>query len=101
MNKEDDSVGAFLAITLKVAEPDRKGAAAVYSKYKQPFLKEIKGALSKELLIRTEDVQVLHGFKSKGEAENYIKTDLFTRDIVSALKPFLQASPDVRIYTVA
>jgi hypothetical protein len=97
-NKE--AVGAYLEITLKVNEPDRASSAGVYLKYKQPFLKQIKGAISKELLIRTDDVQVLHGFKTQADAEAYLKTDLFNNDVVTALKPYLQAAPEVRIYNV-
>jgi hypothetical protein len=92
--------GAYLEITLKVNEADRTAAGGVYLKYKQPFLKQINGAVSKELIIRTDDVQVLHGFKTQTDAEAYLKTDLFNNDVVSALKPYLQASPEVRIYTV-
>lgn len=92
--------GAYLEITLKVNDSDRGAAAGVYSKYKEPFLKKIKGAVSKELLIRTDDVQVLHGFKTQADAEAYLKTDLFNNDVVSALKPYLQASPEVRIYSI-
>jgi hypothetical protein len=92
--------GAYLEITLKVNEADRAAAAGVYLKYKQPFLKQIKGAVSKELLIRTDDVQVLHGFKTQAEAEAYLKSELFNNDVVTALKPYLQAAPEVRIYSV-
>jgi hypothetical protein len=92
--------GAYLEITLKVNETDRAAAAGVYLKYKQPFLKQINGAVSKELLIRTDDVQVLHGFKTQSDAEAYLKTDLFNNDVVAALKPYLKASPEVRIYQV-
>jgi hypothetical protein len=92
--------GAYLEITLKVNEADRGAAAGVYVKYKQPFLKQIKGAVSKDLLMRTDDVQVLHGFKTQAEAEAYLKTELFNNDVVTALKPYLQASPEVRIYSV-
>lgn len=92
--------GAYLEITLKVSDSDRGAAAGVYSKYKQPFLREIKGAVSKELLIRSDDVQVVHGFSTKADAEAYLTTDLFGNDVVTALKPYLQASPEVRIYSV-
>ena len=88
----------YLEITLKVQEKNRPAAAAVYSKYKQPFLKNVAGAKTKELLVRTEDVQVLHGFDSKAHAEAYLKTELFNRDVVSELKPLLEADPEVRIY---
>ena len=88
----------YLEITLKVQEKNRPAAAAVYKKYKQPFLTKIAGAKSKDLLIRTEDVQVLHGFDSKAHAESYLKSELFTHDVVNELKPLLEADPEVRIY---
>ncbi|MBS1737920.1 MAG: hypothetical protein JSS98_15155 [Bacteroidetes bacterium] len=87
-------------MTLKINDADRPSAVGVYLKYKQPFLKQINGAVSKELLVRTDDVQVLHGFKTQADAEAYLKSDLFNNDVVTALKPYLQASPDVRIYQV-
>ena len=59
---------AYLEITLKVAEGNRVAAAGVYQKYKQPFLDTVPGARSKELLVRDEDVQVLHGFSAVSEA---------------------------------
>lgn len=92
---------AYLQITLKIAAPDRPTAAGVYSKYKQPFLDSIAGARSKVLLVRDEDVQVLHGFDSVDEARAYLGSSLFNDDVVVALKPLLQADPEVRIYQVA
>jgi hypothetical protein len=89
---------AYLEITLKVDHKDRPAAAAVYTKYKAPFLKTIAGANSKELLVRDEDVQVLHGFASRSQAEEYLLSDLFNKDVVSALVPLLKAPPEVRIY---
>jgi len=92
---------AYLEITLKVSNGNRPAAASVYNKYKDVFLKQIKGAKSKELLIRDEDVQVLHGFASVADANAYLKTELFNQDVVSALAPYLDSPPDVRIYDVA
>ena len=89
---------AYIEITLQVNPSDRENAGEVYSKFKQPFLTTIAGAKSKELLIRDEDVQVLHGFDSRDAAENYLKSALFNDDVVTALKPFLSADPEVRIY---
>jgi Holliday junction resolvase len=62
-------------------------------------LNQIAGAMSKELLLRTEDVQVLHGFESEAEAKAYLSTKLFENDVVTALKPFLENNPEVRIYS--
>ena len=89
---------AYLEITMKVSETDRAKAGTVYSKYKQPFLATIPGAESKDLLLREEDVQVLHGFDSRTSAEGYTKSALFGNDVVRELKPYLMAEPDIRIY---
>ena len=70
----------------------------MYNQYKESFLKQIKGAKSKELLIRDEDVQVLHGFASVADANAYLKSDLFTQDVVKELSPYLDAGPEIRIY---
>ena len=89
---------AYIEITLQVAPSNRANAGAVYSKYKQPFLTTIAGARSKSLLVRDEDVQVLHGFDSRAAAESYMESALFNRDVDSALTPYLAAAPEVRIY---
>ena len=89
----------YLEITLKVDPQDRAAASAIYTKYKKPFLTKISGAKSKELLIRDDDVQVLHGFATRQQAEAYLHSDLFTKDVVGGLKPLLKADPEVRIYS--
>jgi hypothetical protein len=91
----------YLQITLKIANANRPAAAGVYHRYKAPFLSTIAGAKSKELLVRDEDVEVLHGFDSAEQANTYLKSRLFTSDVVGALKPLLDAEPDVRIYQAA
>jgi hypothetical protein len=91
-------IQAYLEITIKVSGGDRAKAGAVYSKYKPPFLATIPGAKSKDLLLREEDVQVLHGFDSRASAESYLKSALFGNDVVRELKPYLSADPEVRVY---
>lgn len=88
----------YLQITLKIANANRSAAAGIYQEYKAPFLNTITGAKSKELLVRNEDVQVLHGFDSIENANAYLQSALFTADVVGALQPLLDAAPDVRIY---
>lgn len=88
----------YLQITLKIANANRAAAAGVYEKYKAPFLNTIAGAKMKELLVRDEDVQVLHGFDSLDHANAYLNSALFNADVVEALKPLLDAAPNVRIY---
>ena len=89
---------AYLEITLKVPAANRPAAAGVYNKYKETFLKQIKGAKSKELLVRDEDVQVLHGFAGVADANAYLTSELFIKDVVNGLAPYLDAAPEVRIY---
>ncbi|HET9597592.1 MAG TPA: hypothetical protein VFP65_18530 [Anaeromyxobacteraceae bacterium] len=91
----------YLQITLKVPADRRQAAADVYTRYKKPFLTGVPGAKSKDLLVRDDDVQVLHGFDSTANAEAYLKSSLFQSDVVTSLSPLLAAAPDVRVYTVA
>jgi hypothetical protein len=91
----------YLQITLKIAPANRPAAAGVYQRYKAPFLDTIAGAQSKELLVRDDDVQILHGFDTAEQANSYLKSGLFARDVVDALKPLLDDAPDVRIYQKA
>lgn len=94
-------VKAYLEITMKIDAGNRGKAAKVYTDYRKPFLDTIAGALTKDLLVRDEDVQVLHGFDSAEHAKAYLSSDMFTNDVFVGLKPLWSADPDVRIYTVA
>ncbi|WP_026926791.1 hypothetical protein [Granulicoccus phenolivorans] len=94
-------MAAYLEVTLKIDDADRPAAAGVYQEYKQPFLDTIPGASSKELLVRDEDVQVLHGFDTTDQAQAYLSSDLFTKDVVGGLSPLWKADPEIRIYQVA
>lgn len=88
---------AYLEISNKVDSQNRSAAVEIYRKYKRPFLTRIPGA--KSMLIRQHDVQVLHGFATAQQAQAYLSSDLFTKGVVVALKPLLQADPQVRIYS--
>jgi hypothetical protein len=92
---------AYLEITLNVPADQRPAAAAVYNKYKQPFLDTVDGATAKQLLVRDEDVQVLHAFATTDQARAYLTSDLFTDDVVAELGPLLAADPQIRVYEVA
>ncbi|MGY1433651.1 hypothetical protein [Streptomyces reniochalinae] len=89
---------AYLEITLHVDPANRPAATSVYTKYKRQFLETVTGATSKELLARDEDVQVLHGFRSVADANAYLSSALFTKDVVGDLAPLLRTDPDVRVY---
>ena len=92
---------AYLEITMKIDEANRPAAAKVYIDYRQPFLDTIEGALTKDLLIRDEDVQVLHGFDNAEHAQAHLSSDMFRNDVFVGLRPLWSADPDVKIYTVA
>ena len=94
-------VSAYLEITMKIGEAERPAAARVYNDYRGPFLEQIPGALTKELLIRGEDVQVLHGFDSAEHARDYLDSEMFKNDVFVGRKPLWSAEPDVKIYSVA
>ena len=91
---------AFLEITLNIKPENRATAAGVYTKYKETFLNEIMGAKSKDLLVRDEDVQVLHGFECVDSANAYLKSELFEKDVVRELSPLLESNPEIRVYLV-
>ncbi|WP_026887998.1 hypothetical protein [Clostridium beijerinckii] len=93
-------VKAYLEITMRINSENRPAAAKVYNDYREPFLNQIKGALTKDLLIRDEDVQVLHGFDSVENAQSYLSSDLFKNDVFVGLKDLWTIDPDVRIYSL-
>ena len=93
-------VKAYLEVTMTVNPENRAAAAKVYHDYRQPFLDTIAGALTKELLIRSEDVQVIHGFDSLEHAKAYLKSELFTTKVAPGLQPTWAADPDLRFYAV-
>lgn len=95
------SVKAYLEITMMISNANRPAAAKVYTDYRQPFLDQINGAMTKELLVRDEDVQVLHGFNSVENAKAYLNSEMFKNDVFIGLKPLWSTEPDVRIYCVA
>lgn len=95
------SAKAYLEITMVINDANRLAAAKIYADYRQPFLDKIRGAVSKELLIRDEDVQVLHGFDSAESAKAYLDSEMFKNDVFVGLKPLWSADPDVKIYVVA
>lgn len=92
---------AYLQVTMTIDPSDRATGAKVYSDYEREFLDTIPGATSKELLVRDEDVQVLHGFETAEQASAYLTSELFTTKVVPGLTPLFKAEPDIRVYTVA
>lgn len=90
--------GTYLKTDHKISDKNRPAAAAIYKKYKQPFLSQINKSTSKILLINEVGVQVLHGFKTTEAAQAYLKSELFKQDVVRELKPYLDAPPEISIF---
>lgn len=95
------AVKAYLEAIMTIEPENRAAAAEVYTTYRQPFLDDIEGALTKELLVRDVDVQVIHGFDSMDHAKAYLESDLFTGKVAPGLQPLWAADPDIRFYEVA
>lgn len=93
-------IQAYLEITLYISKENRAAAAGIFTKYREPFLKNINGALTKELLLRDEDVQVLHGFNNLNSANEYLKSELFIKDVATELQPLWSKDPDIRVYSI-
>ena len=74
-------IKAYLQIALYV----KNTGAGFYARYKEPFLKTIAGAKSKELLVRDEDVQALHGFSSMERANAYLKPNFLKKTSCASL----------------
>ncbi|PCH61445.1 MAG: hypothetical protein COC19_04755 [SAR86 cluster bacterium] len=88
----------YLQITFKVPAEKRKAALGIFYKNKEIFLYGVAGAQSKTLLVRDEDLQILHRFSSVKMAEIYLSSEVCTVDIVAELGPLLDALPDIRLY---
>ena len=67
----DRSVESVINRLMTIPEENRIAAAKIYATYRQPFLDTIPGALTKQLLIRDENVQVLHSFDSVTHPKDY------------------------------
>ncbi len=91
---------AYLQVTMKIPAENRPAASKVYTDYRQPFLQTIPGAVSKQLLVRDEDVQVLHGFDSVAHAQAYLKSEMFTKHVYPGLAKTWEGQPEVRIFSV-
>jgi hypothetical protein len=95
------NVKAYLQVIMTIDPENRAAAAKVYTDYRQPFLDTIRGAMTKELLIRDEDVQVIHGFDSMEHAKAYLDSELFKTKVFPGLQPTWAKDPDIRFYSVA
>ena len=80
-------VKSHLEITMVVKEKNRESVSKVYYDYKESFLKSINGTLIKDLLVRDENIQVLHGFDSIKNVKAYLSSDMLKNDVFVGLQP--------------
>ncbi|WP_295730779.1 hypothetical protein [uncultured Limosilactobacillus sp.] len=95
------AVKAYLQVTMVIPEKNREAAAKFYTDYREPLFKTIPGAETKQLLVRDEYVQVLHGFDLVEHAKAHLKSDMFTKHVFPGLKPTWSSDPAVCILAVA
>ncbi len=88
----------YLQVTLKVKKSNREAAINIYNKYIYFFLDTVSGAVSKSLLLREKDIQVLYGFSNTRKARSYLRSKMFNNHIIGELDPLLESVPEIRIY---
>ncbi|MDF7673674.1 hypothetical protein PT277_09405 [Acetobacteraceae bacterium ESL0709] len=88
----------YLQITLKISGVNRNRVVSLYQYYDALFLETVTGAHSRELLLRSEDLQVMYGFDTEKNAKAYLRSSLFTQDILGSIRPLLDTSPEIRLY---
>jgi hypothetical protein len=94
------AIRAHLLITVKISESRREEMIdQVYEPNRTRFLERISGAISKNLLLRREDIAVLHGFDTVESAEAYLQSDLYNQ-VVQLLAEYQEENPTVALYSV-
>ena len=88
-------VKAYLQITMQISEANRPAAVKVY-RLSPAVLDTIEAALTKDLLVRDEDVQVLHGFDSVERAKGLPGKRPVQRRRRNRLGPYVGRRPQHR-----
>ena len=98
-----NGIGAVLQVILHIPEENRgRAVKEVYVPYREQFLApgRVPGAVEKVLLVNPLEVQVLHGFATRKDAEDYLAESAMFREVAALLEPLWDADPVVRIYDV-
>lgn len=78
MRKIQPAIRGFLQVTLSIPAPRReKAISRIFLPARQHFLERVLGAVSMDMLVRDEDVQVLHGFDTYENARTYLNSGVF------------------------
>ena len=100
MRKIQPAIRSFLQITLVVPTPKREEAITkVFLPGRQRFLDRIPGAVTMDLLVREEDLQVLHGFDTMENASAYLKSPI-GKEILGQLAEISDGKPSIAVYNV-
>ena len=100
MRKIQPAVRAYLQITLQISQPRREEAITkVYLPNRQRFLERVEGAVSMDMLVREEDIQVLVGFDTPENARAYLASSA-GKEITSQLAGYAKKEPVTAIYDV-
>lgn len=100
MRKIQPAVRAYLQITLEIPEGRREEAITrVYLPNRQRFLDRIEGAVSMDLLLRPEDVQILIGFDTLDRARAYLEGPS-GREITAQFAEYAGKRQAAALYTV-
>lgn len=92
---------AYLSVNMKIDSGKLPEVTRVYTSYWEQFLKTIHGARTKDLVIRNEDVQILHSFNSVEDAVGFLSSEMFQKAVFIDLQPYWNDELNVRIYTAA
>ncbi|MFA5515544.1 MAG: hypothetical protein WDA20_04590 [Desulfuromonadales bacterium] len=100
MRKIQPAVRAYLQISLPVP-PERRDEAItkVFLPSRQRFDELAEGAVSIDLLVRNEDLQVLAGFDTLEHARAFEKSPA-GRDLTGQLTKLAEKEPTVALYNV-
>lgn len=99
---KSSGTGAYVGFgVLEFFEAIKNGFIKGFNGEEWGVLKEIKGALTKNLLVRDEDVQVLHGFDSIENAKAYLTSEMFNNNVAKGLSPLWDEESCIKIYSVS
>jgi hypothetical protein len=100
MRKIQPAIRGFVQVTLAIPESRREEAITrIFLPARQRFLDRSPGAVSMDLLVREEDVQLLHGFDTFENSRVYLDSGFF-RDLIGQLGETAEKEPVTALYNV-
>ncbi len=100
MRQIQPAVRAYLQMTLQIPQTKREEAITkVYLPNRQRFLERVAGAVSMDMLVREEDLQILVGFDTLENARAYLASSA-GKEITSQLAGYARKEPVTAFYDV-